>query len=106
MVMPIPGYRVRVVVKEVRGYCDIGYKPGDEFVIEKYYIQPRQEMRICLHALMGISTLLVSFLKGVSARELSIGNRDDVGYVQCPDPGGPYTRGGTVIFELRREKID
>jgi hypothetical protein len=51
-------------------------------------------------------TLLTPFLKGVSAKSLGIGEEDDVGYVQCPDPGEPYTSGGTVVFELKREKID
>jgi hypothetical protein len=31
-------------------------------------------------------TLLSPFLKGVSAKVLGIGEQDDVGYVQCPDP--------------------
>jgi uncharacterized repeat protein (TIGR04076 family) len=51
-------------------------------------------------------TLLTPFLKGVSAKSLGIGEKDDVGYVQCPDPGELYTSGGTVVFELKREKID
>jgi hypothetical protein len=45
-------------------------------------------------------TLLAPFLKRVSARTLGIGRVDDMGYVQCPDPGEPYTCGGTVVFEL------
>jgi len=32
-------YRVKICVKEVRGYCSMGYKPGDCFLIEKYYIR-------------------------------------------------------------------
>ncbi|MEM1983279.1 MAG: TIGR04076 family protein [Sulfolobales archaeon] len=99
-------YRVRVVVKEVKGFCASGFKLGDEFVVEKFYVLPQSNARICLHALAGMSSLLLPFLKGVSARELGIGTEDDVGYVQCPDPGRPYTTGGTVVFELRREKID
>lgn len=99
------GYRVRISVKEVRGYCALGYRPGDGFVVEKYYIPPNS-CRICLHALSSMLTLLTPFLKGVSARELGIGETDDVGYVQCPDPGKPYTDGGTVVFELRRERIE
>jgi len=51
-------------------------------------------------------TLLMPFLKDVSARELGIGKKDDVGYIQCPDPGTPYTDGGTVIFEMRRVKLE
>jgi hypothetical protein len=51
-------------------------------------------------------TLLSPFLKGVPARQLGIGTGDDVGYVQCPDPDGTYTCGGTVVFELRRERLE
>jgi hypothetical protein len=28
----------------------------------------------------------------------------ETGYMQCLDPGKPYTDGGTVIFEIKREK--
>lgn len=98
-------YRVKVVVKEVRGYCALGYRFGDSFIIEKYYVLGGQGTQICLHALVGMCSLLLPFLKGVSARELGIGREDDVGYVQCPDAGKPYTDGGTVVFELRREKL-
>ena len=51
-------------------------------------------------------TLLAPLLKGAPARDLGIGGEDDVGYAQCPDPGEPYTCGGTVVFELRRERIE
>jgi len=98
-------YRVYVTVKEVHGYCAAGYKPGDMFVIEKFYIKPVQDIRICLHALSSMLTLLTPFLKGVSAKVLGIGKKDNVGYIQCPDPGKPYSNGGTVIFELMREKV-
>ncbi|PUA31930.1 MAG: hypothetical protein B7O98_08050 [Zestosphaera tikiterensis] len=99
------GYLVEVVVKEVRGFCSIGYKPGDRFIIEKYYIRSNQEKPICLHALSSMLTLITPFLKGVSARDLGIGSEDNVGYVQCPDPGKPYTCGGTVVFELKRTNL-
>lgn len=97
-------YRLHVIVKEVHGYCAAGYKPGDEFVIERFYILPHQKIKICLHALNAMLTLLTPFLKGISAKNLGIGSENDVGYIQCPDPGKPYTNGGTVIFELRRKK--
>jgi len=97
-------YRVRVCVKEVRGYCTMGYKPGDYFLVEKYYIKDVGR-GVCLHALAAMLTLLSPFLKGVPAQTLGISKEDNVGYVQCPDPGRPYTCGGTVMFELRREEI-
>jgi len=50
-----------------------------------------------------MTTLLSAFLHGTSAKELGIGVEPDLGYVQCPDPGPPCTKGGTVIFELKRE---
>jgi hypothetical protein len=50
-------------------------------------------------------TLLAPLLKGIPATALGIGKQEDTGYAQCPDPGKPYTCGGTVIFELKREKI-
>ncbi len=98
-------YRVRVCVREVRGNCAMGYKPGDCFVVERFYISEVGK-GICIHALSSMLTLLSPFLKGVSAKVLGIGEQDDVGYVQCPDPGKPYTCGGTVVFELRRERIE
>ena len=58
---------------------------------------------LCIHAFAAMSTLLSAFLHGTSAKELGIGVEPDVGYVQCPDPGQPCTKGGTVIFELKRE---
>lgn len=99
-------YRVHVIVKEVKGHCAAGYKPGDEFIIERFYLLPLQQVKICLHALNCMLTFIVPFSKGVSARSLGIGKEDDIGYIQCPDPGSPYTNGGTVIFELKREKIE
>jgi len=105
MAISMPNYRVRIIVKEVRGCCAVGYNPGDEFIVERFYVVCRHNTRICLHALIAMSTLLSAFLKGFSAREIGIGEEDDIGYLQCPDPGKPYTAGGTIIFELRREKI-
>jgi len=101
----VPRYRVHVIVKEVHGFCAIGYKPGDMFVVEKFYIKPVQNTKICLHALSSMLTIIAPLLKGVSAKVLGIGEEDDIGYIQCPDPGKPYTNGGTVIFELRREEV-
>jgi len=98
-------YTVRVVVEEVRGYCAAGYVPGDVFEIERFYIRPNQNVKICLHALNSMLTLLMPFLKGIPADKLGIGKEADIGYIQCPDPGSPYTCGGTVIFRLERKVI-
>ena len=99
------GYYVRVVVEKIIGNCAAGYNPGDYFEVELFYIRPRQNVKVCLHALSAMLTLLMPFLKGIPADKLGIGKEADIGYIQCPDPGSPYTCGGTVIFRLERKVI-
>ncbi len=43
---------------------------------------------------------LVALRKGIKPSELGLG-RGRKAYVQCLDPGPPYTDGGTVIFEIK-----
>jgi hypothetical protein len=44
-----PTYRVWVRVKEVRGNCVMGYKPGDCLVVERFYIsEVGKGMHTCL----------------------------------------------------------
>ncbi len=89
---------VRVTVKEVRGECALGLRPGDHFDARDFYIVPNG--KICLHALGSMTTFLYAMLKGVKPSEMGIGD-DVAGYVRCPDPGPPLTCGGSVLFELR-----
>jgi len=96
-------YEVEVEVVEVRDSCAAGYRPCDRFRIKGFYIDPREcEARICIHTLTAMMSLLSPFIHGVSARLLGIGDKDDEGYLQCPNPGKPYTCGGTVVFKVRR----
>ncbi len=98
-------HKVKIIVHKVIGRCGMGYRQSDEFIIEGYYIKPNRCVPVCIHALNSMMTLLIPFIKGISVKELGIGEDNDTGYVQCPDPGLPYTKGGTVIFELRRERL-
>lgn len=98
-------YEITLEVVKVDGYCAAGYKPGDKIIISGFYIDPsKNNSNICLHALIGISSLLSPFIHGVSAKTLGIGDKDDEGYIQCPDPGKPYTNGGRVVFRIKRGK--
>ncbi|OYT56492.1 MAG: hypothetical protein B6U76_03535, partial [Desulfurococcales archaeon ex4484_217_2] len=87
-------------------FCQTGrYKPGGKFAIKGFYIEPKGDTaKICIHALTGMISLLSPFIHGVSAKTLGIGSSDNEGYIQCPDPGKPYTCGGTVIFKAKRIK--
>jgi hypothetical protein len=49
-------------------------------------------------------SMLAALARGVSFKDLGLAVQEgNVGYVQCLDPGPPYTAGGTVIFEIKRE---
>ena len=94
-------YKVLITVKEVRGYCPI-YKVGDKILLEGFYINSHASSNVCLHALTAMMSLLSAFSHGASAKDLGIGEKDNEGTVQCPDPGPPRTKGGTVVFHLKR----
>lgn len=99
-------YKILIEVIKIRGNCPI-YKVGDKILLNGFYIESKNSSNICMHAFSSMLSLLSAFSHGASAIELGIGKSEDEGYLQCCDPGEPYTKGGTVIFKLKRlEKID
>jgi len=99
-------YRLVVTVKEIRGKCPV-FKVGDMIVIEEPQIVPRKTDALCVHALGSMLSMIIALSRGVSFKELGLAKEEgDVGYVQCLDPGPPYTPGGTAIFEIRREAME
>jgi uncharacterized repeat protein (TIGR04076 family) len=98
-------YKIILSVKDIQGNCPL-YEVGDKIVIEHFYIESSLSQNICLHAFSAMLSLLSAFSHGVSAKELGIGPEENIGYLQCPDPGAPYTGGGRVLFELRREALN
>ncbi len=94
-------YRIVIEVVEIRGRCPV-YRAGDRMVVRMPELVLEECNRVCVHAFVAMQTFLQALARGFSAKELGIGDSDDEGYVQCPDPGPPYTRGGTVVFRLRR----
>jgi len=99
-------YRLVVTVKKVRGTCPV-FKVGDKIIIESPKIIPEKTDALCVHALGSMLSMIIALSHGVSFKELGLAvEEDDVGYVQCLDPGPPYTLGGTVLFEIRREAME
>lgn len=96
------GYRLTITVKEIKGKCPV-YKPGDKIVIDDFCINVRESKDVCMHAFSAMITSICALAHGYSARKLGIGSEDKVGYLQCPDPGPPFTMGGTVLFQIKRE---
>jgi len=98
-------HRLIIEVKEIRGKCPV-FKVGDRIVIEEPKIVPEKTDALCVHALGSILSMVIALGRGVGFEELGLAKEEgDVGYVQCLDPGPPYTLGGTVVFEIRREKM-
>lgn len=97
-------YCLTITVKSIQGECPL-CKVGDKIVLEKFYIKTTESDNICIHALSSMLSLLYAFVHGTSAIELGIGTDEHKGYLRCPDPGPPYTKGGTVLFEIKREVV-
>lgn len=96
-------FRLVAIVKEIRGNCPV-FHTGDQIVIESPEIVPEKTDGICVHALGSMLSTIIALSRGVSFKKLGLAAEEgDVGYVQCLDPGPPYTPGGTVLFEIRRE---
>ncbi len=95
--------RLVATVKEVRGHCPV-YKGGERLIISGPEIDLAKTDEICIHALPPILHFTVALREGISPRKLGLAKKGNKAYVQCPDPSGSYTDGGTVIFELELEK--
>ena len=96
-------YRLIVTAKNIRGKCPV-FSVGDRIVIESPEIVPEKTDALCIHALGAVLSIIIALSRGVSFRELSLAKEEgNIGYVQCLDPGPPYTPGGTVTFEIKRE---
>jgi uncharacterized repeat protein (TIGR04076 family) len=57
---------------------------------------------ICIHALAPLLHYVVALRDGVDPRKLGLSKEEKYVYIQCVDPGEPYTVGGTVIFKCYR----
>jgi uncharacterized repeat protein (TIGR04076 family) len=98
-------YRLVIGVKEIRGNCPV-FKVGDKIVVESPKIIVEKTDNICIHAFGCVLSMIVPLSRGISFKKLGLATEGgEKGYIQCLDPGKPYTNGGTVLFEIRRERI-
>lgn len=94
--------RLVIRVKEIRGRCVV-FKGGEKIVVEGAEVNLRETDKICVHALASLLHYLVALREGVDPVRLGLSKEGEKAYVQCVDPGEPYTNGGTVVFEVSRE---
>ena len=96
---------LEIEVCEIRGYCPV-HKVGDKIVIDDPEIILGKTDALCVHALSSLLHYVLVLERGADPVELGLSKLEDRehAYIQCVDPGEPYTRGGTVIFKYRRIK--
>lgn len=85
---------------EIRGKCPV-YEVGDKIVINGAEIDLEKTTKICMHSLPSILHYVVALREGVDAKKLGLSKDGKYAYIQCLDPGPPYTEGGTVIFRVK-----
>ncbi len=92
---------LQIKVCEIRGKCPV-YKVGDKMTIENARVLLDSTNAICIHALSTLLHYVVALDEGADPVKLGLSRDKGHAYMQCVDPGAPYTNGGTVIFECRR----
>jgi uncharacterized repeat protein (TIGR04076 family) len=94
---------LEIEVVEVRGYCPV-YKVGDKIVVDDPRIVLESTDALCTHALSSLLHYVLTLEAGDDPLRLGLTKSDDPehAYIQCLDPGPPYTDGGTVIFRITR----
>ena len=94
---------LEIEVCEIRGKCPV-YKVGDRIVIDDPKIVLERTDALCVHALSSLLHYVLALEEGVDPVKLGLSKPEDRehAYIQCVDPGEPYTEGGTVIFKVKR----
>ena len=94
---------LEIEVVEVRGRCPV-HKVGDRIVVEGPRIILEKTDTLCSHALSSLLHYVVALDEGADPVKLGLTKSSDSehAYIQCVDPGKPYTDGGTVVFRCRR----
>lgn len=92
-----------IEVEEIKGECPV-YKKGDKIVIDGPEIVLEKIGAICIHALAPLLHYVVALREGMDPRKLGLSKDREYAYIQCVDPGEPYTDGGTVIFKCYIEE--
>ena len=94
---------LEILVHEIRGKCPV-HKVGDRIIVDDPEIVLESTNALCTHALSSLLHYVLILEAGADPVRLGLTKTDDQkhAYIQCVDPGAPYTDGGTVIFKIRR----
>ncbi len=91
-------------VVKIRGKCPV-YTVGDRIYVKGPQIDLERSDAICIHALPSLLHYAIALREGIDPAKLGLAKKGGDAYIQCLDPGEPYTEGGTVLFKCYREKM-
>lgn len=77
-------------VCQIRGTCPV-YKVGDQIVIHGLWILVGKTDAIFVHALSTLLHYVVALDEGADPVKLGLSKNKENAYMQCVDPGEPYT---------------
>lgn len=92
---------LEIEVCEIKGKCPV-YKVGDRTVIDGPKIVLEETDAVCVHALSSLLHYVIALDEEVDPRKLGLSKDRHNAFIQCVDPGEPYTSGGTVVFRCCR----
>jgi len=94
---------LEITVHAIKGNCPV-HKIGDRIVIQNPKINLEETDALCTHALPAILHYVLILEDNWSPFQLGLTKKDDQdnAYIQCLDPGQPFTDGGTVIFRISK----
>jgi uncharacterized repeat protein (TIGR04076 family) len=94
---------LEIKVCEIRGKCPV-HNVGDKMMIDGPKIVLEETNAVCVHALSSLLHYVIALDEDVDPRKLGLSKERSSAYIQCVDPGEPYTSGGTVIFKCCKIK--
>jgi len=94
---------LKIEVCEIKGKCPV-HRVGDKIMMDGPKIVLDRTDAVCVHALSSLLHYVIALDQGVDPRKLGLSKDRNTAYIQCVDPGEPYTSGGTVIFKCSRIK--
>lgn len=92
---------IRIEAVDIRGTCPV-FKIGDKIIIKGPQIDMENTDAVCIHALPSLLHFSLALREGADPGKLGLSKEKEIAYIQCPDPGEPFTPGGTVTFKIRK----
>jgi uncharacterized repeat protein (TIGR04076 family) len=96
---------LEIELHEIKEHCPV-YNKGDKIVIYDPEIDLEKTDALCTHAFLTLLHygLILEYDWCPEKLGLTTGADSENAYMQCVDPGKPYTDGGTVIFKCKQIK--